>query len=84
LYAGPKSARNILTNLSPNPTEKPGQTYSSGLGIYEWCCWCQNVVGNDWHSFCRRGPEVPIIHIFTTTDTEHLLSFSLTPFFTVW
>jgi len=31
VYAGPKSARNILTNLSPNPArpEKPGPTYNS-------------------------------------------------------
>jgi len=31
VYAGPKSARNILTNLSPNPDrpEKPGSTYNS-------------------------------------------------------
>jgi len=31
VYAGAKSARNILTNLSPNParSEKPGPTYNS-------------------------------------------------------
>ena len=31
LYAGPKSHRNILTNLSPSParSEKPGLTYNS-------------------------------------------------------
>jgi len=31
LYGSPKSARNILTNLSPNPArpEKPGQTCNS-------------------------------------------------------
>jgi len=31
MYAGPKSARNILANLSPNPArrEKPGLTYNS-------------------------------------------------------
>jgi len=31
LYAGPKSARNISTNLSPNPgrSEKPRPTYNS-------------------------------------------------------
>jgi len=33
LYAGPKSTRNILTNLSLNPArpEKPGPTYNSAL-----------------------------------------------------
>jgi len=32
LYAGPKSPRNILTNLSPNPSrsKKPRPTYNSG------------------------------------------------------
>jgi len=31
LHAGPTSARNILTNFSPNParSEKPGLTYNS-------------------------------------------------------
>ena len=37
LYAGPKSARNILTTLSPNPAqnrtrpEEPNPTYKSAL-----------------------------------------------------
>ena len=42
LYAGPKSARKILTNLSPNPArhEKPGQTYNSGL------LYCEQYIGS--------------------------------------
>ena len=28
LYAGPKSARNILIHLSPNQTQKPGPSYN--------------------------------------------------------
>jgi len=42
VYAGPKSARNILTNLSPNPArpEKPGTTcntdYNKKSRTREW------------------------------------------------
>jgi len=43
LYPGPKSAQNILTNLTPNPArpEKPSPTYYSALNVdrsQHWDC----------------------------------------------
>jgi len=55
VYAGAKSARNILTNLSPNPArpEKPGPTYNSGLPIPAVTDRGQKGVSPPWRFKCK-------------------------------
>ena len=69
LYAGPKSARNILTNLSPNPArpEKPGPTCKSGLTILLIFC-CTN------HEFVHS------ISVTENTSIELAALWTLQPF----
>jgi len=49
LCLGPKSARNILSNLSPNPArpEKPGSTYNSGL-VASCVYWIVSIAMCEW------------------------------------
>ena len=67
LYAGPKSARNILTNLSPNPAqnrtrpEEPNPTYKSALAYTSkaWLtenCWCYF---RNWWGHCPLATRLP-------------------------
>ena len=67
LYAGPKSARNILTNLSPNPAqnrtrpEEPNPTYKSALAYTSkaWFtenCWCYF---RNWWGHCPLATRLP-------------------------
>jgi len=76
LFPGPKSARNVLINLSPNPArpEKPGPTYNSGSRITK----PNQIIRRNWFSRNKKTNLICKKLAKIIRQTEEVYTFILT------